>query len=262
MLNRRSFNKLLLGATALSFAACNSLSGSNGALLPANKKRVVIVGGGFGGAAAAKYLRKFDSQIEIVLIEEKKEYYTCPFSNAVIAGMEKIDFIKHDLKELSRKHNINVVYAKVKKVDGATNSVILESGQVITYSKAIVSPGIDFKYEKGYTAENSKFSPHAVQAGEQTVLLQKQLENMLTYFIPSGFAYSVISFERYFVFAIPIEIGSFNSSNIFFFKYKANSSISDSSIYPVTSAKNSSIENCSNNGTSFASKSLSLIDKS
>ena len=178
MLNRRSFNKLLLGATALSFAACNSLSGSNGALLPANKKRVVIVGGGFGGAAAAKYLRKFDSQIEIVLIEEKKEYYTCPFSNAVIAGMEKIDFIKHDLKELSRKHNINVVYAKVKKVDGATNSVILESGQVITYSKAIVSPGIDFKYDKGYTAENSKFSPHAVQAGEQTVLLQKQLENM------------------------------------------------------------------------------------
>ena len=61
----------------------------------------------------------------------------------------------------------------------------------------------------------------------------------LTYFIPSGFAYSVINFERYFVFAIPIEIGSFNSSNIFFFKYKANSSISDSPIYPVTSAKNS-----------------------
>lgn len=177
MLNRRSFNKLLLGATALSFAACNSLSGTNSALLP-NKKRVVIVGGGFGGAAAAKYLRKFDSELEIVLIEEKKEYYTCPFSNAVIAGMEKIDFIKHDLKELSRKHNINVVYAKVKKVDGATNSVILESGEVITYTKAIVSPGIDFKYDKGYTAENSKHSPHAVQAGEQTVLLQKQLENM------------------------------------------------------------------------------------
>ena len=154
MLNRRSFNKLLLGATALSFAACNSLSGTKSALLP-NKKRVVIVGGGFGGAAAAKYLRKFDSELEIVLIEEKKEYYTCPFSNAVIAGMEKIDFIKQDLKELSRKHNINVVYAKVKKVDGATNSVILENGEVITYTKAIVSPGIDFKYDKGYTAENS-----------------------------------------------------------------------------------------------------------
>ena len=176
MLNRRNFNKLLLGTAALSFAACNSLASSS--LLPASKKRVVIVGGGFGGAAAAKYLRRFDSQLEIVIIEEKKEYYTCPFSNAVIAGMHNMDFIKQDLKELSLKHNIKVVYERVKKIDGATNSVILENGQVITYTKAIVSPGIDFKYDKGYTAENSKHSPHAVQAGEQTVLLQKQLENM------------------------------------------------------------------------------------
>ncbi|RBQ29287.1 NAD(P)/FAD-dependent oxidoreductase [Aliarcobacter vitoriensis] len=177
MLNRRNFNKLLLGATALSLTACNSLSSSS-VSFPANKKRVVIVGGGFGGAATARYLRKFDSEVEIVLIEKNKEYYTCPFSNAVIAGMEKMDFIKQDLKTLSKKHNINVVYQEVKKIDGATNSVILENGQIITYTKCVVSPGIDFKYEKGYTKEGEKYSPHAVIAGEQTILLQKQLENM------------------------------------------------------------------------------------
>ena len=177
MLNRRDFGKIVLGATALSFVACNGL-GNSLATIPANKKRVVIVGGGFGGAAAARYLRRFDSNVEIVLVEQNKEYYTCPFSNAVIAGMEKIDFIKQDLSTLEKKHNIKVVYAKVKKVDGATNSVILENGSVISYTRAIVSPGIDFKFEKGYTEQNQKFAPHAVKAGEQTTILQKQLENM------------------------------------------------------------------------------------
>lgn len=177
MLNRRDFGKIVLGATALSFAACNGL-GNSLATIPANKKRVVIVGGGFGGAAAARYLRRFDSNLEIILVEQNKEYYTCPFSNAVIAGMEKIDFIKQDLSTLEKKHNIKVVYAKVKKVDGATNSVILENGSVISYTRAIVSPGIDFKFEKGYTEQNQKFAPHAVKAGEQTTILQKQLENM------------------------------------------------------------------------------------
>jgi sulfide dehydrogenase [flavocytochrome c] flavoprotein chain len=177
MLNRRDFGKIVLGATALSFAACNGL-GNSLATIPANKKRVVIVGGGFGGVAAARYLRRFDPNVEIVLVEQNKEYYTCPFSNAVIAGMEKIDFIKRDLFTLEKKYNIKVVYAKVKKVDGATNSVILDNGSVISYTKAIVSPGIDFKFEKGYTEENQKLAPHAVKAGEQTTILQKQLENM------------------------------------------------------------------------------------
>lgn len=177
MINRRDFGKLVLGATALSFTACNSLA-SGLSTIPANKKRVVIVGGGFGGAATARYLRKFDSNVEIVLVEQNKEYYTCPFSNAVFAGMEKMDFIKHDLSTLAKKHNIKVVHAKVAKIDGANQNVVLENGEKISYTKAVVSPGIDFKYEKGYTKENEKHAPHAVKAGEQTTILQKQLENM------------------------------------------------------------------------------------
>jgi sulfide dehydrogenase [flavocytochrome c] flavoprotein subunit len=84
MLSRRKFNKLLLGSVALSLAASNSLASVG---MPKNKKRVVVVGGGFGGATAAKYLKKFDSSLEVILIEQNKEYYTCPFGNTVIAGM-------------------------------------------------------------------------------------------------------------------------------------------------------------------------------
>lgn len=175
MMNRRNFNKLLVGSIALSFTACNSITSVS---LPKNKKRVVVVGGGFGGATAAKYLKKFSPETEVILIEQNKEYYTCPFGNTVIAGMNDIKYIKHDYKTLESKYNIVVIHEKVKKVDGVTSSVILENGQIVPFTKAVVSPGIDFKYEKGYVEGSEMYAPHAYKAGPQTSLLRKQLEDM------------------------------------------------------------------------------------
>ena len=177
MIDRRKFHKIVLGATALSFTAC-SKSLENISAPEINKQRVVIVGGGFGGATAAKYLRKFSKDTEIILIEQNEEYYTCPFSNTVIAGINPIVYLKHDYKTLEKKYDIKVIHEKVKKLDGIKNSVILESGKIITYTKAIVSPGIDFKYEKGYVEGSEEHSPHAYKAGTQTELLKNQLQEM------------------------------------------------------------------------------------
>lgn len=174
-MNRRDFNKILLGATALSLVTSSCLANM---AIPKNKKRVVIVGGGFGGATAAKYLKKFSSNTEVILIEQNKDYYTCPFSNTVIAGINKIEYIKHNYKTLEKKYKIIVIHEKVKKVDGTINSVILENGKIIPYTKAIVAPGIDFKYENGYVEGSELFAPHAYKAGAQTSLLREQLENM------------------------------------------------------------------------------------
>jgi len=175
MMNRRNFNKLVVSSFALSLAACNSVTSVS---LPKDKKRVVVVGGGFGGATAAKYLKKFSPDTEVILIEQNEEYYTCPFGNTVIAGINDIDYIKHDYKTLESKYKVVVIHEKVKKVDDATNSVLLENGDVIPYHKAIVSPGIDFIYEKGYVEGSELHSPHAYKAGAQTSLLREQLEGM------------------------------------------------------------------------------------
>ena len=77
-MNRRTFNKILLGTTALSFVTCASIADTK---LPTNKKRVVIVGGGFGGATAAKYLKKFSPDTEVILIEQNKDWKTDKFNN-------------------------------------------------------------------------------------------------------------------------------------------------------------------------------------
>ena len=174
-MNRRNFNKLLVGSFALSLAACSSITS---VALPKDKKRVVVVGGGFGGATAAKYIKKFSPDTEVILIEQHEVFYTCPFGNKVIAGMEELDYIKHDYETLKSKYGVKVIQAKVAKVDGATNSVVLEDGQVIPYHRAVVSPGIDFKYDKGYVEGSEMYSPHAYKAGAQTTLLRDQLQGM------------------------------------------------------------------------------------
>jgi sulfide dehydrogenase [flavocytochrome c] flavoprotein subunit len=175
MMNRRSFNKLLVGSAALSLA---TYSGASTLGMSFVKQRVVIVGGGFGGATAAKYLKKFSPLTEVVLIEQNQEYYTCPFGNTVIAGLNDIDYIRHTYDTLKEKYGVLVIHEKVQKVDGEKHEVVLASGEKIAYSKAIVSPGIDFKYEKGYVEGSEQYAPHAYKAGPQTTLLREQLHSM------------------------------------------------------------------------------------
>ena len=72
-LNRRQFLGYLGAGAALSTLPVLRARAAN--------PHVVVVGGGFGGATCAKYLRRYDSTIDITLIEPSAQYITCPGSN-------------------------------------------------------------------------------------------------------------------------------------------------------------------------------------
>ena len=52
--------------------------------------RVVVVGGGFGGATAARFLRRANPRIDVMLLEPNSSFIACPFSNEVIIGERDI----------------------------------------------------------------------------------------------------------------------------------------------------------------------------
>ncbi|MEL7043832.1 MAG: FAD-dependent oxidoreductase, partial [Pseudomonadota bacterium] len=52
--------------------------------------RVVVVGGGFAGASCARQLRSVAPGLEVTLVEPKKTYTACPFSNLVVAGQRRL----------------------------------------------------------------------------------------------------------------------------------------------------------------------------
>jgi sulfide dehydrogenase [flavocytochrome c] flavoprotein subunit len=178
-LNRRRFLKWMstasalgaLGVPPLSFAL--SSSKTSGA-------RIIVVGGGFGGATCAKYLKRFDPSLAVTLIAPKKTFTTCPFSNTVIGGLKKMDFITHSYEKLRKVHGVEVVHDMVNSIDASAKRIQTNAGKTLTYDRLVLSPGIDFQWNaiEGYDLAASKIMPHAWHGGTQTTLLRKQLEAM------------------------------------------------------------------------------------
>ena len=168
-MKRREFLKL---AGAASLAGCATATPS--------KARVVVVGGGFGGATAAKYIRKWDPSIEVVLVERESSFVSCPISNLVLGGYSSLADISRTYDAL-RRQGSQVVRDEVTAIDGAKKAVRLARGGDLAYERLIVSPGIDFNYGEvqGYEAAMQAGSVlHAWKAGPQTLALRQQLEQM------------------------------------------------------------------------------------
>jgi sulfide dehydrogenase [flavocytochrome c] flavoprotein chain len=142
--------------------------------------RVVVVGGGFGGATCAKYIRRLDPAIEVTLVEPRRQFITCPFSNAVIAGLRDLDSVTHGYDGLRQRHGVRVVHASATAIDPTVHRITLDDGHVLTYDRLVLSPGIELRWGgiEGYDAAASEVFPHAWEAGPQTVLLRRQLEAM------------------------------------------------------------------------------------
>jgi sulfide dehydrogenase [flavocytochrome c] flavoprotein subunit len=147
---------------------------------PKSGARVIVVGGGFGGATCAKYLKRFDSSLSVTLISGVKRFTTCPFSNAVLGGIKKMDFITHGYEKLRSVHGVKIVHDTVTAVDSSSKKVHTKGGSSLSYDRLVLSPGIGFQWDaiEGYNEAASESMPHSWHGGSQTVLLRKQLEAM------------------------------------------------------------------------------------
>ncbi len=143
-ITRRNFNKLLGAFSAVS--ALEAVAGYPTPLLAA-KQQVVVIGGGFGGATAAKYLRLMDSNLQVTLVEPKRYYYTCPFSNLVLGGYKDLSEIRYGYDNLSRYYGIHVIQATAARLNASSKKVILTDGKSFSYNRAIVSPGVDMCFD-------------------------------------------------------------------------------------------------------------------
>ena len=178
-MDRRSFIKLLGAATGVGLAGAPFIT-SAAEMLPKKGRRVVVIGGGYGGTIVAKYIRINDPSIEVVMIERDKKFVSCPFSNTIIGGFRDIKDNTITYDSLAANNGIKVVYDEVTAVDTSAKKVVV-SGGTISYDRLVLSPGIDFRFEEieGYDpVATPKVIPHAWKAGEQTLLLRKQLVDL------------------------------------------------------------------------------------
>jgi len=142
--------------------------------------RVVVIGGGFGGATAARYIKLWEPDIDVTVVERGEVFVSCPMSNLVLGGNTQIGNVTSGYDGL-RSRGVTIVRDEAVAVDAAARQVRLGSGKTLSYDRLIVAPGIDFIYDsipglKSADAQNRVL--HAWKAGPQTVALRKQLEAM------------------------------------------------------------------------------------
>lgn len=194
-LSRRDAMKFT-GLAAITAAASGYAKGTEGAKksaakavitapapIPAAKgPRVVIVGAGPSGLTIAKYVKKNNPKIDVVLLDKRSVFMSGFISNLVATGLLPLEFITHDFLEGARNGNYTFLQATVHDVDRTSKMVYTNEG-TIKYDVLVLAPGIDYDYSK-LTGGDIELEtalrinyPGAFIAGSETLTLKSKIEN-------------------------------------------------------------------------------------
>ncbi len=174
----------MTGMTRRDVLASAAALGASAALFPRPAiaqaaPHVVVVGGGFAGATAARALKKLDRRIAVTLVEASRTFTACPFSNSVIAGLRDLPAQQFSYEKVVAD-GIVLAAGTANIVDAQARNIIVGDGIRLHYDRLVLAPGIDINWDAlpGYSPAAAESMPHAWKAGEQTLLLRRQLEAM------------------------------------------------------------------------------------
>ncbi len=141
------------------------------------KAQVVIVGGGYGGVTTAKYLKKENPNLDVVLIEERPFFMSCPMSNHFLAGLMELTPLCFSYNVLEVKYGVRVLNDKVLGVE-LDKKVVRTSSGYIAYDYLVLSPGIDYDVEdKPFYKESLVYNPPAFKPGSEHIYLKRLIED-------------------------------------------------------------------------------------
>jgi sulfide dehydrogenase [flavocytochrome c] flavoprotein chain len=159
-------------------------------VLGQTRPKVIVIGGGAGGATAARYLAKDSAgALDVTLIDANPVYTTCFFSNLYLGGFRDFESLQHGYDAIA-SGGVEVIHDMATGIDAAARTVTLAGGQVLSYDRLVLSPGIDFKEDSvpGWSLDHAEVMPHAYKAGPQTQLLRRMVEEM-----PEGGTFAMVA---------------------------------------------------------------------
>jgi NADH dehydrogenase FAD-containing subunit len=142
----------VLGASATAAGAADKKvmvgTGSQASLPKAKGPRVVIVGGGTSGLTIAKYVKKENPKLDVVLVEKRDMYSSCFSSNLWYADLVNLEFLaNHSFLDAARNNNYTFLNATCIGLDRTSRTVYTNVGE-IKYDYLVLAPGIDYDYTR------------------------------------------------------------------------------------------------------------------
>ncbi len=174
--DRRRFLAASLGALSLAALPAWARPAGSG-----TKAHIVIAGGGVGGCTVAKYLKLFDPDLWVTVVERNPVYLRPYGSSEVLTGHVDMADLRVSYDLLKERYGIEFVIDAITGFDPTARTLTTAGGQNIGYDRLIVAPGIQLLYD-AYEGLSEEIAEQAIPAawipGLQTALLAKQLQGM------------------------------------------------------------------------------------
>ena len=163
--------------------------------------RVVIVGGGWSGSTLAKYIKKKDPNVDVVLIERRAMFMSCPVSNLWLVDLVPLEFLIHSHLKPASKYGYHFVNAMVHDIDREKRFVYTNLGK-IHYDYLVLATGIDYDYSQwvGTDPRDVEIAmtkyPAAFKPGNEHIRLKQKIHDFeggnFVITVPPGLDYRCI----------------------------------------------------------------------
>jgi len=163
-------------------------------LADAKGPRVVVVGGGWSGLSIAKYTKIFAPNADVVLVEQRRQFTSCPMSNLWLVDKVDLEYLTHDYLQAARQNNYTYFHATAIGLD-KKNRILNTSDGDISFDYLVFAPGIDYDYSRwtddiGFENRLRQEYPAGFIPGSEHLTLKNKIKNfkggnfILT--VPSG----------------------------------------------------------------------------
>jgi len=194
-----------IAVAATAVAGCSNLSTPKPDLAPAESDykapiadsknpRVVVVGGGWSGLSIAKYTKIFAPNADVILVEQRHEFVSCPMSNLWLVDKVELEYLTHDYLQAARENKYTYFQASATGLD-RKNRILETSNGNISFDYLVFAPGIDYDYSRwtddiAFETRLRQEYPAGFIPGSEHITLKNKVQNfkggnfILT--VPSG----------------------------------------------------------------------------
>jgi len=143
--------------------------------------KVIVVGGGWSGLSIAKNLKAFSPTTDVILVEQKDQFVSCPMSNLWLVDRVDLEFLTHDYLQAARNNNYTFFQATATGMDKNKKILFTTNGN-LHYDYIVFAPGIDYDYS--FITDNPELEkrlrqeyPAGFKPGSEHLTLKKKIHD-------------------------------------------------------------------------------------